>query len=117
MADDDDKKDADDMLMETEQRPFQWSELPREARILVYEHLREVIAKERGGVSRAALTALVSRKGARTGEMSAAEAAARGIAIAFETALDELENLDEELCPDCGAYHDDEHHVHPKDLS
>ena len=98
--------------------PLLWGNLPRELRVIVYEHLREAIAKCRKDAS--FLTVLHNFATQTAGGVSPACEAQEAVGEAFELALDELMGLDDEICETCGEFHGEgtEHAPkNPKDFS
>ena len=113
MSDDEKDDDLHDELF--------WEDMPRAARLVVYEHLRAVIASHRKDSAMASLLRDVALKGSPDSGPNPVEVLHEVAGTAFVVALNTLEASDEELCPDCGTYHD-EGYVHvpstnPKDLS
>jgi hypothetical protein len=100
-----------------------WEHVPREARLVVYEYMRTMIASHRKDSAMATLLRDVTAKG--TGVAVGAnpiEVLHEVAAMAFVSAIATLEASDADLCLECGSYHDDDEFVHvpstdPKDLS
>lgn len=99
--------------------PTPWERMPRQVKRIVYATLREGADKY---AKDAAVADLVVRAvGGTSPNVAMARDVAETISAGFWAAIEELEFLDPELCPDCGGYHDDGSEEHkprnPKDLS
>jgi len=93
-----------------------WENIPREAKQMVYSHLREACEK----ALKDGATALIYHKMSGAAGLSAVADGQALIADAFTLAREELELADPELCQDCRHYHDDAEpaqHKNPKDMS
>jgi hypothetical protein len=98
-----------------------WENMPPSAKRVVYEHLRAMVAQHRRDSAMATLLRDVSMKDSAPLPPNPIEVMHEVAATAFGLALETLEDMDPDLCPDCGGYHD-EGYVHvpstnPKDLS
>jgi hypothetical protein len=105
------EKKSDTLIEEVDHEHTAWADMPQAAKMTVYETMRECMARYRKESAE-----LCFNRDNRP------QAVARLLlASAFEAALWELEELDEDLCGECGGYHPPEDHAHPapdrKDLS
>lgn len=96
-----------------------WETIPPSAKLMVYEHLRAMVAQHRKDSAMATLLRDVSSTGST--QPNPIEVLHEVAATAFGVALEVLVDADPDLCPDCGTYHA-EGYVHvpstnPKDLS
>jgi hypothetical protein len=94
-----------------------WEDLPPEVKVVVYESLRETLAKYRKD---AAMMGVLGKMVEAGGQSQvpvglAHKLVAEGFALALELLID----ADPDLCRQCGGYHEGEppHPVNPKDLS
>jgi hypothetical protein len=100
-----------------------WEDLPREAKVAVYEHLREAMAKYRKDAAVASISGRLSAEAMPESMRLAVvpEIARLTVALALSYAIEVLEDADPEICRDCGEYHDPEgpptHVKDSKDLS
>jgi hypothetical protein len=120
---DDKKRDSviDDIGEADDAEPERWDTIPRTAKRAVYEHIRLMIAQHHKDEAAAALLRDVAAMASPKQTASPIEVMHNVMAMAFQVAIETLEDADEELCPDCGDYHEPDF-VHvpatdPKDLS